>query len=245
MLRHNGLDNRHHAKYPRRRAVAPCWRIVLPLALPPELTAIDYFSLPRTTRPADWFERILPALPLRLPTAELAYSAVVHVVGPGGGSWSHVLRAGKLHIQAGVRPPVAVQYSMTVAHFRELLFGAVRERHIKVLAQLKMPQVLPDFSRVAADPTRIAAVAQLRGSLAFELRDRSMADVYRYVLTLGGGPAQLDHPDTTIEVDLDDLTALAMARTPPLKVISSGKLRVKGNTDLPISALTALLGRAP
>ena len=52
------------------------------------LAADPFFSLPRTTRPADWFERILPTLPLKLPRASLDHAIAYHVHGPGGGSWS-------------------------------------------------------------------------------------------------------------------------------------------------------------
>ncbi len=206
---------------------------------------IDFFALPRTTRPADWFERILPSLPLQLPTATVSHRTVVRVLGAGGGAWSLGLAGGKLSVVAGDLGPIAVQYAMTAMHFRESHFGAFRERTTEVLTKLRLPLALPDMRLLQVDPARLAAVAALRGSIAFEVQDRRVHDCYRFVLTLGAAPAQVDRVDTTIEVDLDDLAALAAARTPPLKVITSGKLRIKGDPDLPVRALTALIGRAP
>lgn len=203
----------------------------------------DYFALPRTTRPADWFDRELPALALRLPNASLPHSAVVHVAGAG--SWSQFLRDGKVVVQAGVHGPVAVQLSVTAAHFREFLFGAVRERHAKVLKKLGLPVAVPDLSKLPVDPRAAANLAAVGGSLAVILRDRDMDDAYRAVITFGSGTPAVDKPTATVEVDLDDLAALAAAKTPPLKVLTSGKLRITGDTDLPLRALTALLGRAP
>lgn len=205
----------------------------------------DFFTLPRTTRPADWFERILPNLPLQLPTETVTHRTIVRVTGAGGGAWSLGLAGGKLSVVPGTLGPIAVQYAMSAAHFRESHFGAVRERTIEVLTKLKLPLLLPDMRKMPMDPVRLAAVAALRGSLAFVVHDKRMADAYRFVLTLGEAPANVDAADTTIEVDLDDLAALAAARTPPLKVITSGKLRIKGDPDLPVRALTALIGRAP
>lgn len=201
-----------------------------------------FFSLPRTTRPADWFERVLPALALRLPAdAQTPWSAV-HVLGPGGGTWGVRIAAGKLEIQRGVPPQVTSQWSMSTAHFREALAGALRDRAAGVLVKLGLPVALPDLSHARLDQLGWQALDSVGGSLAFHLGDRQVADTYRYVLTLGNGPAAFDKADTQIDVDLDDLATLAAARTPPLRLLTSGKLKIQGNSELPMRALTALLG---
>ncbi len=203
----------------------------------------DYFALPRTTRPADWFGRVLPGLPLRLPPLTLSHSAVFHVTGAGGGTWSHQLQAGRVVVTPGVVGPVATQTTMSAAHFRELLFGAVRERHVQVLRKLGLPIAIPDASRLPVDPARVVALAALKGTLAIDLHDRELDDTYRIAITFGGGPTAPDRPDTTLEVDLDDAATLVAARTPPFKLLASGKLRIRGDADLPMRALTAALGR--
>jgi len=204
-----------------------------------------FFTAPRTTRPTDWFERILPSLPLRLPPITLPEAMVYHVLGPGGGVWTVGLKQGKPQVTAGKVGPISAQIAMTSAHFREAVTGALRERLRKILEKQGRPVELPDCSALPHDPARIAAVSALRGSLAFELSDRDMGEKYRYVLTLGDGPVALETADTTLEVDLDDLATLAAARTPPLKMLASGKLRVRGDADLPLRALTTLLGHNP
>lgn len=206
------------------------------------MTVDPFFAVPRTTRPADWFERILPSLPLRLPALTLAESITYHVIGTGGGVWTVGLDAGKVRVQAGKVGVVSAQVAMSSAHFREAVAGALRDRLAQVLAKLGQPVALPDFSGVPHDPSRIAAVAALRGSVAVEIGDRDMGDKYRYVLTLGDGPVAFDDATTTIEVDADDLAALGSARTPPLKVLTSGKLRLAGDASLPMRLLTALAG---
>ena len=205
--------------------------------------SIDYFALPRTTRPADWFERILPNLGLQLPQATLRHRVVLHITGVGGGSWSLGLTAGQLSVERGVVGPVAVQYTTSVAHFREAMFGAMRDRGVEVLQKLGLPLVLPSLRGLVLAQAQVDAVAQLSGTLTFALRDRRMDDTYTFTLTLGGG-APTAGPQATIAIDLDDLAALAAAKVPPLKIISSGKLRVMGDLDLPMRALTALTGRA-
>lgn len=200
-----------------------------------------FFSLPRTTRPAEWFDKILPSLPLRLPAgAETPWSAV-HVHGVGGGTWSVRLAAGQVQVQRGMPNSVVSQWSMTTGHFREALAGALRDRTAGVLAKLGMPVALPDLSGARLQQLNWQGLAAIQGSLAFQLADRQVAETYRYVLTLGSGPAAFDKADTAIDVDLDDLATLAAARTPPLRLLASGKLRVQGNSELPMRALTALL----
>ena len=206
------------------------------------MTVDPFFAVPRTTRPADWFERILPTLPLRLPPITLPQAMVYHVMGPGGGVWTVGLKDGKPQIAAGKVGPISAQIAMTAAHFREAVAGALRDRLKKILEKQGRPIALPDASMLPHDPARIAAVSALRGSVAFELSDRDMGEKYRYVLTLGDGPVAFETANTTIEVDLDDLVALASVRTPPFKVLASGKLRVRGDADLPMRALTTLLG---
>lgn len=201
-----------------------------------------FFGLPRTTRPADWFERILPALPLRLPAVTTPMWSVYHIHGVGGGSWSVRLVDGRVQTQAGVATPVGMQLSMTTAHFREAIGGALRERLAHVLRAWGRPVALPDASRVPLDVSRLQAAAAVGGSMALVLQDREVDDAYRYVLTLGDGAAAWESPRTTIETGLDDLTALLVARTPPLQLVASGKLRVQGDVDLPLRALRTLLG---
>ncbi len=201
-----------------------------------------YFSLPRTTRPSEWFEKILPTLALRLPVDAQTPWAAVHVLGAGGGTWAVRVTAGQLQVQRGLPAEVLSQWSMTSGHFREALAGALRDRTAGVLTKLGLPLALPDLSRAPLNQLGWQALATVQGSLAFQLADRKVADSYRYVLTLGSGQAAFDKADAQIDVDLDDLAALAAARTPPLRLLASGKLRVQGNSELPMRALTALLG---
>lgn len=200
-----------------------------------------YFSLPRTTRAGDWFEKILPTLPLRLPPgAETPWTAV-HVDGLGGGCWSLRLHAGRLEVVRGAVAGVWLQWSMSAPHFREALAGALRDRTATGLRKLGMAVAIPDFSAAPLQRLGWSALQGLQGSMAFCLADRQMADTYRYVLTLGAGAPARERADAQIDVDLDDLLALAVARTPPLKLLASGKLRVAGKAELPMQALTALL----
>lgn len=200
-----------------------------------------YFSLPRTTRAGDWFEKILPSMTLSLPAgAETPWTAV-HVQGVGGGTWSLRLHAGKVEVVRGAVAGVWLQWSMTAGHFREALAGALRDRTAAGLQKLGMALAIPDLRRAPLDRLGWQKLEALRGSIAFSLADRQMADTYRYVLTLGPGTPSLERADAQIDADLDDLLALAVARTPPLKLLASGKLRVAGKAELPMQALTALI----
>lgn len=203
-----------------------------------------FFDLPRTIRPADWFDRVLVGLPLRLPPVTLPSWSVYHIHGVGGGSWSVRIEHGQVVARPGVVTPVGVQTSMTVAHFREAIGGALRERLGTVLTHLGKPLALPDLSGAPIDVARLVAAQAVGGSIAIVLRDRKMSDAYRYVLTLGGGPTSLERADATVETDIDDLATLLGARTPPLKLLTSGKLRITGDLDLPMRALTAVVGRS-
>lgn len=202
-----------------------------------------FFALPRSTRPVDWFERILPTLPLKLPRVSLDHAIVYHVHGAGGGTWSVRLHEGQLLAMVGTAPIIGAQVSMTSAHFREALTGALRERIRGVLQKQGRPIALPDLTNIPHDPERVAAVAALGGSIALEIGDREYSDTYRYVFTFGGGPAAFEQATSTVEVDAGDLATLAVAQTPPLQVLVSGKLRIRGNADLPSRALGLLVGR--
>ena len=111
-----------------------------------------------------------------------------------------------------------------------------------MLQRQKFPTELPDLTHLRVDPARLQAALAVGGSLGIVIHDREYGDKYRYVLTIGAGPAAYDKPTTTLEVDADDLQALAAARTPPMKVLVSGKLRLAGDIGLPGKLLTALLG---
>ncbi len=207
------------------------------------LSLDPFFSLPRTTRPADWFQRILPTLPWKLPRVSLDHALVYHVHGAGGGIWSVRLHEGQLLAMQGMAPIVGVQVSMTSAHFREALTGALRERVREVLRKQGRPIALPDLTHVPHEPARLAAVAALGGSIALQIADREYGETYRYVFTLGGGPAAFETATTTIDVDAGDLASLAAARTPPLQVLVSGKLRIQGDAGLPTRVIGVLFGR--
>jgi hypothetical protein len=202
-----------------------------------------YFSLARTTRPADWFERILPALPLRLPDVSVPHAFAYHVSGPGGGTWSVWLESGQLRSQVGLAPVVGLQLSMSAAHFREAVVGGLRDRLADVLRRLGKPVALPSLAWLPIDPARVAGLAALRGSVAFEVRDRDLDETYRFVLTLGAGPAASSRADCTVQVDADDLTTLAAARTSPWQALTGGRVRLQGDTTLPSRLLTTLLGK--
>jgi hypothetical protein len=201
-----------------------------------------FFSLPRTIKPADWFERVLPGLPLQLPAGSVPAATVYHIAGSGGGTWSVRLTAGKLEVAAGMPWPVAVQTSLTAAHLREVLAGALRDRLGDVLKKHGKPLAIPDLRGLPVDPAKVDAVAKLTGSVALVLHDRELDDSYRFVWTFGSGPAAYDKASCTLEVDADDCKALLIARTPPLQLLASGKFRVAGDTGLPMRALGALLG---
>ncbi len=202
-----------------------------------------FFSLPRTTRPVDWFETILPKLGLRLPQQTLEIAMAYHVIGAGGGTWTVLLQNGRPVTQKGVAGNVVAHLSMSAGHFREAIAGALRERLGSALQRLGKAKELPDMSRQIIDAKRLAAVAAIAGSVAIVLHDKHFGDTYRYVLTMGGNSPDYDKAQATIEVDLDDLLALAVARTPPLQMLVSGKLKLHGDTGLPQRWLLALLGK--
>ena len=199
-----------------------------------------YFSLPRSLKPAAFFERHLPTLPLRLPAISLPDRVVYHV--HDGGSWSVALVNGRLDVQPGAVGPIGLQITATEAHFREAVTGALRDRQVALLQRLGQPAEVPDLTGLRVNPARIRAAIAIGGSLALVIHDREYDDRYRYVLTIGPGPAAYDRATTTIEVDADDLVALGAARTPPMGVLVSGKLRLAGDIGLPGKLLTALLG---
>lgn len=207
------------------------------------LSSDPFFALPRTTRPADWFQRILPTLPWKLPRVSLDHAMVFHVHGVGGGTWSVRLHEGQLIAMAGVAPIVGVQVSMSSAHFREALTGALRERVRGVLHKQGRPIALPDLTLVPHEPARVAAVAALGGSIALQIADREYGETYRYVFTLGGGPAAFEQATATVDVDAGDLATLAAARTPPFQVLVSGKLRIQGDVGLPARVIGLLFSR--
>jgi hypothetical protein len=207
------------------------------------MSAHPLFALPRTTRPADWFERLLPTAQVSLPLVTVQQAVVYHVLGAGGGTWSVFLHQGRLRTQPGATADAVLQVCMTAAHFREALTGALRDRACAVLNRLGLPLDLPDFARLPIDLAGVAQrLARLQGSLAVEVADRELADRYRYVITFGAGPAAYDTASTTLEIDADDLAAMVTSRTPPLKVLASGKLRIRGDADLPLRVLRAALG---
>ena len=199
-----------------------------------------YFSLPRSLKPALFFERHLATLPLRLPNITLPDRVVYHVQGVG--AWSVGILAGRLDVQPGIVGPIGLQVTASEAHYREAITGALRERHLEVLKRQKLPAEVPDLSALRVDQARLTAAIAVGGSLAFVIHDREYDEDYRYVLTIGPGPAAYAKATTTIEVDADDLVALAAARTPPMKTLVSGKLRLAGDIGLPGKLLTALLG---
>lgn len=198
-----------------------------------------FFSLPRALKPAVFFEQLLPTWPLKLPRISLPVRVAYRL--EGGGVWTVSLLNGKLQVQTGEVPPIHLQVTMTEAHFREALVGALHERHLEILDRLDLPQELPDLSQLKVDPARIEAALALGGSIAVVIRDREYADRYRYVFTLGHAPAAYTHATTTIELDADDLVTLGAAQTPPMKVLVSGKLRLAGDVGLPQRILSALM----
>ena len=198
------------------------------------------FSLPRSLKPAVFFERHLPTLPLRLPAISLPDRVVYHV--QGAGVWSVALVDGRVDVQPGVVGPIGLQISATEAHFREAVTGSLRERQIEVLKRQGQPVEVPDLRGLRVDVARLKAAIAVGGSLALVIHDREYGDRYRYVLTIGAGPAAYEKATTTIEVDADDLVALGAARTPPMGVLVSGKLRLAGDIGLPGRLLSALLG---
>jgi len=145
--------------------------------------------------------------------------------------------------QKGLAANVVAHLSMNSGHFREAIAGALRERLGTALQKLGKAKELPDMSRQKVDATRLAAVVRIPGSLAIVVHDTHFGDTYRYVLTIGGNSPDYDKAQTTIEVDLDDLLALAVARTPPLQMLVSGKLKLAGDAGLPQRWLLALLGK--
>ncbi len=206
------------------------------------MTADPLFSLPRTTKPADWFERILPTLPLQLPKTTIDLAIVYHIHGPGGGAWTVRIRDGQFEVQSGIHGPWFVQISMTTAHLREFIAGAMRDRGATVLRRLGLPVAVPNLQRLPMDPKRAAALQALSGSIAVVLQDREIDDEYRFVFSFGPQPAVLKPSTTTLTVDLDDLVTLVAAKTPPLQLLMGGQLRVSGDAGLPVRAMQLLLG---
>lgn len=199
-----------------------------------------YFSLPRTLKAAAFFQNHLGSLSLRLPPVTLPDHVVYHVQGVG--SWSVRLVAGELQVLPGVVAPVGVQVTMTEAHFREAATGALRDRSAEILRKQGRPVEVPDLRSLPVNVARLQAGAAVGGSVAIVIRDREYDDRYRYVVTLGPGPAAYATATTTIEVDADDLVTLGAARTPPMGILVSGKLRLAGDVGLPGRVLQAILG---
>lgn len=166
-----------------------------------------------------------------------------YVIGAGGGTWTVALQDGKPVTHTGVASNVVAHLSMNSGHFREAIAGALRERLGTALQKLGKAVELPDMSRQKIDAKRLAAAAAIPGSVAIVLHDKHFGDTYRYVLTIGGNSPDYDRAQCTIEVDLDDLLALAVARTPPLQMLVSGKLKLQGDAGLPQRWLLALLGK--
>src|SRR5437879_6428728 len=111
-----------------------------------------YFSLPRSLKPAAFFER-LATLPLPLPPITLPLRVVHHV--QGAGVWSVALQNGKLDVQPGVVGPIGLQISSTEAHFREAVTGVLRERQLEVLQRQGRPLAVPDLTWLRPDEKRL------------------------------------------------------------------------------------------
>lgn len=202
-----------------------------------------FFSLPRYVHPREWFETILPALPLRLPAITIPHAITYHVMGPGGGVWSVQLVDGHLQTREGWAERTAVQVAMTVPHLREALTGALRNRFADALRGAGRPLVLPDLTTLPVDAARMQALSSVVGTLAVDVVDRKFSDKYRYVFTFGSHMAAFDTASTTLEIDADDLVQLLLERGSPWQLLKGPRVRIKGDMDRPAEVLRALLGR--
>jgi hypothetical protein len=210
------------------------------------LLDVPFFSLPRTIHPNEWFEQVMPKLPLKLPPVTIPHSVTYHVIGPGGGVWSLRLVDGKIVCKTGWADTVTLQVAMTVPHLREATVGVLRERFVEFTKRAGRPVELPDLSRAPFDSARADALADVGGALALDVVDRRFSDRYRYVFTFGPGTASFETASTIVELDADELVQLVVDRGNPWQLLTGGRLRVvRGNADLPVRALQAVVARAP
>ena len=206
------------------------------------MDAETFWSLPRSTKPRAVLEEILPQIPALAGTFTLDLPATVHVLGAGGGTWTVQVVDGMSVVTPGEAAEVVARVSFTRAHLREIVGGALRERGLEVMRRLGKPRQLPDLSALPIDPSRLAAVAAIDGSIAIEVHDRPMRDSYRFVISLGSGPAQYDSATTTVHVDADEVVEQVVAGASIAALLKGTRVKMEGELALPLKALRAAFG---
>lgn len=164
----------------------------------------------------------------------------LQLAGPGGGAWDLTLERGGLRVSACGRDiapaPGTIWLRQSTRDFLAVFFP-----------DPDLPALLPRGWTIAdlllaGDPRELETLQRLDGRLAFEILGRRRR---RFAIDVAIGAAGLraGRPRATLSVAGPAYDDLRAGRTPPLRALLDGTIRIEGDRALAMQVLTLAAAR--
>ena len=197
----------------------------------------DLKNLPRTIVPEAFFEKVIELVgDIPAPPEAASDKAIVRMEGAGGGVWNFGFVDGSAHVGVGPVAEPTLQLSLSVIDWREFVVGRVRDVVTPGMDEnLLDPRMLV---RVFDDREAVDAVRGFTGTIQITVRDIEDDGDYVVFVTLGTQEETQEAPETSVEIDLEDLARLVRQEVTPQAAFFAGQIRIEGDMNLAMALMT-------
>lgn len=209
---------------------------------------VSLFDVPRTISPQQFFEGVVASelAQVTVPAGSSNERCAFTVHGAGGGTWTIGQKGGVPDVALGDKPGVPFRISVSVADWREILFGHVRDRLLEAAggrAALE-PHYRPErWGRLFMPADQVRQLAAFPGDIALVLEDEDEDETYELLITIGGGTPNRAGAKTTLTIDLDTWIDLVRRELQPQQALMQGRIVVGGDLSYPMSIMGAMMSR--
>jgi hypothetical protein len=189
--------------------------------------------------PSQYFEVLsdeIGALPV--PTDATDDTFTVQLDGPGGGHWTLGVVDGVFSVVEEVRGPELARVTLSVADWREIAVGRVRDA---IAEAIGTPNLSPGLlAKLQEAPRRLEPLRSVNGAIQVAIEDDEEDATYTLTLRLGSQLTSTDAPATTISLGLAQAVDLIGKRENIQSAFFSGSIRLDGDMNLAMSIITSL-----
>jgi putative sterol carrier protein len=151
----------------------------------------------------------------------------------GAGEWNLRLEDGELRVGCGMPEDVVLQVSVEERDFKPIF---VRGAEQQETVPLRADQQILAFKVLTVDAERVKLVQNVRGNVAFVIRDRDETNTI--IVTPGAAKPDFEHPDCRLECSMSDFIDMQTGKRNPLELLMAGRIRIIGNAQLPMALST-------
>jgi len=188
----------------------------------------DLTNLPPSTTPREFLQLVMDAVKDE-PAPENASpdKGQITLTGDEGGQWTVGFEDGRLQFVEGTTDNPALAVNLSVDDWRAFMLGSVRDA---IKAEVETPPLDPRMiAELYKNQDKVEQLKAIPASIALVITAED--GPHRVTIATGGAPLDVDNPQATVNVSLENFIPLATGKEDPTQAFFGGKLTIEGDVN--------------